>query len=125
MEKYDIGYCKPPKKTQFKPGTSGNKKGRPRGSKNTLKLLEEELSKKIVVKEGGKIIRLSKRESIIKQAVNKAIQGDKKSIETIIKLMFEVDANKERLEKVISTLKLHDQKIISNFMARNSGGKDE
>lgn len=28
----DVGYGKPPKRTQFKPGQSGNPKGRPRAS---------------------------------------------------------------------------------------------
>ena len=31
---YPIGYKKPPRDTQFKPGQSGNFKGRPKGAKN-------------------------------------------------------------------------------------------
>ena len=31
---YDVGYGKPPKATRFQPGTSGNPRGRPRGSRN-------------------------------------------------------------------------------------------
>jgi hypothetical protein len=31
---YDVGYAKPPKATQFKKGTSGNPKGRPRKSQS-------------------------------------------------------------------------------------------
>ena len=33
---YKIGYGKPPVKTRWKPGHSGNPKGRPRGSRNRL-----------------------------------------------------------------------------------------
>jgi Family of unknown function (DUF5681) len=30
---YDVGYGKPPKTTQFQPGQSGNRRGRPKGAK--------------------------------------------------------------------------------------------
>ena len=33
---YKIGYGKPPVKTRWKPGHSGNPKGRPRGARNRL-----------------------------------------------------------------------------------------
>ncbi len=33
---YRIGYCKPPKRTQFKKGRSGNPKGRKKGSRNRV-----------------------------------------------------------------------------------------
>jgi Family of unknown function (DUF5681) len=34
--RYRIGYCKPPKRTRFKRGTSGNPKGRKKGSRNRV-----------------------------------------------------------------------------------------
>jgi hypothetical protein len=36
---YNIHYGKPPVKTRWKPGRSGNPKGRPRGARNHLRLL--------------------------------------------------------------------------------------
>ena len=38
---YEIGYGKPPQEHKFKPGLTKNKKGRPKGSKNTYTLLNE------------------------------------------------------------------------------------
>ena len=34
MTEYKVGYGKPPKSSRFKSGSSGNAKGRPKGSKN-------------------------------------------------------------------------------------------
>ena len=35
---YDVGYKKPPKTKQFKKGKSGNPGGRPKGSKNKIRI---------------------------------------------------------------------------------------
>jgi hypothetical protein len=44
-----VGYKQPPLHTQFKPGRSGNTKGRPRGSKNFSTVIEQELRARIEV----------------------------------------------------------------------------
>jgi hypothetical protein len=36
-----VGYGQPPVASRFKPGTSGNPKGRPRGAKNLKTLVKE------------------------------------------------------------------------------------
>ena len=40
---HSVGYGRPPEATRFKPGQSGNPKGRPKGSKNLRTLFAEEL----------------------------------------------------------------------------------
>jgi hypothetical protein len=45
---YEVGYAKPPARTRFKPGQSGNPKGRPRGSKNARPSLSEERIKTLI-----------------------------------------------------------------------------
>lgn len=82
----EVGYGKPPKSTRFKPGQSGNPKGRPKGSKNISTLIQEELDKKIVVKEGGSVWKVRKRDAIVKRLVNKALEGQDRSIQTILNL---------------------------------------
>jgi hypothetical protein len=68
---YEVGRGKTPKHTRFKPGQSGNPRGRPKGSRNTATILREKLDTKVEVREGGKIKRMSKREIGILKAVNK------------------------------------------------------
>ncbi|MCA0372784.1 MAG: DUF5681 domain-containing protein [Proteobacteria bacterium] len=77
---YDIGYGKPPKHSQFKPGQSGNPRGRPSGSKSMSTILRKALSERIEVNKGGKRIKRTKLDIAVEQLVNKAAGGDLKAI---------------------------------------------
>lgn len=48
---YEVGFAKTPTSTRFKPGQSGNPKGRPRGSKNKKPALNAERLKGIILDE--------------------------------------------------------------------------
>lgn len=67
-----IGYGKPPMHTRFKPGQSGNVKGRPRESKNLTTTMTKELNQKVTISENGRRKKITMREAITKQALNKA-----------------------------------------------------
>jgi hypothetical protein len=73
---YAVGYGKPPEHTRFRPGRSGNPKGRPRGAKNLGTLLAEALDETVVVKEGGRRRTITKRAAIVKQLVNRSAGAD-------------------------------------------------
>jgi hypothetical protein len=77
---YPVGYGRPPKHTQFKPGQSGNPKGRKEGSKNTSTVLAEELNRRTSVTENGKQQRITKRHVIVKHTVNTAMSDAKVAI---------------------------------------------
>lgn len=57
----DVGYGKPPLHSRFQKGKSGNAKGRPKGSCNTLKLLNDVLEQKITIVQEGKQVKISKK----------------------------------------------------------------
>ena len=57
----EVGYGKPPKEHQFKPGRSGNLKGRPKSKKSGLTDISKLLNEPVKVKAGGKV-----RESVRK-----------------------------------------------------------
>lgn len=117
-KEYEVGYGKPPKKYQFKKGQSGNKKGRPKNSKNTYVLLDEILSQTIPITENGKLIHISKRNAVLIQLVNKAIKGDLKATNALLPHMLMADAKEEDKEKIMSALNRDDEKIISNYLKR-------
>ena len=81
---YEVGFGKPPRSTQFKPGQSGHAAGRPRGAKNFATALEQELNSRVMVTENGRRRRISKREVIAKHLVNKAASGDLKAIPLLL-----------------------------------------
>lgn len=81
---YPIGYKRPPRATQFKPGQSGNSKGRPKGAKNFATVINDELKVRIAVTENGKRRTISKRQAVAKQLVNKAAAGDPKAIPLLL-----------------------------------------
>ena len=81
----EVGYKKPPKSTRFKPGQSGNPRGRPKGEPNLSTAIEKELRSVIVVQEGGsRPKRITKTSAIAKRFVNKAVSGDPKAISKLI-----------------------------------------
>jgi hypothetical protein len=56
---YAVGHGKPPEATRFKPGQSGNPKGRPRGKKNNPGPLEHERLKSIILEEAYRTIQVN------------------------------------------------------------------
>lgn len=115
-KEYEVGYGKPPKEYQFKKGQSGNKKGRPKNSKNTYVLLDEILSQTIPITENGKLMHISKRNALLIQLVNKAVKGDLKALNALLPHMLVVDAKEEEKEKIISSLNKDDEEIITNYL---------
>lgn len=84
---YEIGYRRPPASGRFKPGKSGNPKGRPKGSRNFLTLLEQELNKTISVTENGRKRKLTRLQAIVKRMVSHALNGDQKALLNLLEIM--------------------------------------
>jgi Family of unknown function (DUF5681) len=81
---YEVGYRRPPRQTRFKKGRSGNPRGRPPGSRNFASLVDEALAEPVVINENGRRKKATKLQVIVKQMVNKAAQGDHRSIQLLM-----------------------------------------
>jgi 16S rRNA G966 N2-methylase RsmD len=115
---YAVGYGRRPQHTRFKPGRSGNPKGRSKGTKNLKTDLMEELSERITVSEGGKPKKLSKQRALLKSLLAKAIaKGDARAANILINLILRVleISAEEREEDLISE---DDLAILDDFIAR-------
>lgn len=123
-QKYEVGYKKPPKKTQFKKGKSGNPKGRPKGSNNMVTLIIEALDKNIIVQQNGKPYTMTQREAMVARLMHNALTGDMRSLMTILGVEadrkeadpddFEItDNDKATMQRMINKL-LKSKKVKSN-----------
>jgi hypothetical protein len=84
---YEVGYGKPPKHTRFKPGQSGNPKGRKPGGRNVMTLLEQTLFDTVKVRENGKVRRVPGVQAYFLNTRNQAMKGDPKAMDRFFKLM--------------------------------------
>ena len=75
----EAGYGRPPRAQQFKPGQSGNPKGRPQGSKNEATILRNLLNRKIQMRQDGKVRMISILEAMLMKFADEALKGNPKA----------------------------------------------
>jgi len=113
----DVGYCKPPKSSRFKPGESGNPRGRPRGSLNWGMVLQRALGEKVVINENGRCKVMTKLEAAIMQLVNKAASGDGKAMRYLCQLVVSAEERSVAVEPT-AQISETDRKVMNNVLKR-------
>ena len=113
---YEVGYCKPPKATQFRAGRSGNPKGRPCKPRSLDALIDQALDATVQITENGIPKKLAWREVFIKSLFNRAMKGDRWASKEILKRM---DNTPETLS---FETELEDLAVLEKFKARFAGG---
>jgi hypothetical protein len=93
MEDDDVGYRKPPKRSRFKKGRSGNPNGRPKGMADFGTKLFRELRSTIAITENGKRSKITKLDAMFKQLANRAASGDHRAAKTVIELISAFDSS--------------------------------
>jgi hypothetical protein len=88
---YEVGYKKPPKETRFKKGNNANPRGRPRGSKNLAKLLEQALDTSVVIVEDGTRRRRTKRDVVIEQLVDRSASADLRATKLLLDMLHKLE----------------------------------
>ncbi len=74
-----VGRGQPPRKSQYKPGQTGNPRGRPPGQISLKKAAENAFSRKVSYEVDGKTVRISMLEAMLIEHGLKAVKGDAKS----------------------------------------------
>ena len=125
---YEIGYGKPPRGCGFKKGQSGNPRGRPPGSKNLTTLLNDELNETVTMTENGRLRKITKREAVIKQLVNKSASAEARSLKILLDLMLNLEARARSSSAVPTTPAIgpDDEEVLAQLKERLEGAiRDE
>jgi len=117
---YEVGYGKPPKHSQFKKGQSGHPAGRPKGTRNLKTDLTEELAERILIREGGRAIKVSKQRALIKSLTAKALQGDTRAATLVLNMVWKI-MEKEPPQEPPVDLSCEDLAILESFAQRQTG----
>jgi Family of unknown function (DUF5681) len=81
----------PPKHTQFRKGTSGNPRGRPKGSKNLSTYLMEAARDQVTATVGGRTRTISKLQATTMQLATKAAGGDQAAMGRFLDWVDEIE----------------------------------
>ncbi|WP_213736239.1 DUF5681 domain-containing protein [Bradyrhizobium sp. dw_411] len=87
---YEVGWGRPPKSTRFKPGQSGNPKGRRREKKDQNAMLKEALEQKLTIEIGGKKRTITALEALFKQVLKSGLKGDLRAARFLLELYDEI-----------------------------------
>jgi Family of unknown function (DUF5681) len=136
---YPVGFCKTPVHSRFKPGQSGNLKGRP---KKVAKAAEEGdefqrvLLQEIPITKDGRRTFVTAKEAFYQRLLGTALSGDMRAMSLLVKLLV---ANENRQAGTRSAepeeMQPTDEALIARFLARegsaaglpgsDEGGADE
>jgi Family of unknown function (DUF5681) len=83
-DEYTVGKNRPPVQTRFKPGQSGNPKGRPKGVKSRISVFNDVLKQKLTIQQRGRNKRVTFAEGIARNLIRKALEGNRKATTYII-----------------------------------------
>lgn len=103
---YEVGYGKPPSHTQFKPGKSGNPKGRPRRSRNRPPSLSEERIKSLIIEEAyrtvpvverGRRVNIPMAAAVLRAVAMNAAKGNNRAATLFTTLLSKTEAENKKL----------------------------
>ena len=102
---YEVGYAKPPAKTRFKPGQSGNPRGRPKGAKNkpqhistdTLHdIILSEAYRKVTITEGNKRKEIPILRATVRSIALAAAKGQHSAQKLLLDIVNKTEAAKRQ-----------------------------
>jgi hypothetical protein len=130
-ESNTVGYRRPPVHSRFKPGRSGNPRGRPKGRLNFETDLKRTLQAPVTLNDGGKPRRVTTQEAMLLRLREKALKGDVKALDKLLSFSAVLpDDNVVSSSKTASAedqaiLDAHNQRILREASLLPVDSKDE
>src|ERR1700730_8780312 len=115
-ESDSAGFGRPPKRTRFKKGASGNPRGRPKNVSSFKTDLAAELQEKLVLTENGKERRITKQRAFIKTLTAAAIKKDIRAVNALLACMKYFGVGSE--EQATESADTDDLDILENYLER-------
>jgi hypothetical protein len=112
----DPGFRRPPRHSQFKKGTSGNPRGRPKKVSSFKADLASELAEKISLTENGKERRITKQRAFIKTLTAAAIKKDIRAVNALLACMRYFGVGAE--DQTPDSADTEDIEILENYLKR-------
>ena len=112
-----VGYRNPPTDKRFKPGQSGNPRGRPKGTLNLATVLARSLRERVVINENGRRKVVTKLEAAVAELVRKATSGDGHAIRHLCQLVASAEERSVAAEAT-TQLSEKDQTVMENIFRR-------
>jgi hypothetical protein len=120
------GYGRPPVDHQFKPGQSGNPRGRPKGRKNFETMFLDVLNRKITVRDKNGARVLSKIEAILEVQLNKALAGDSNAFAKVFQIAEKFEAFKWQPQEINHPALVQSaMEKLDRLIARQANARDE
>jgi Family of unknown function (DUF5681) len=116
----------PPAKYHFLKGTTGNKRGRPKGSIDTEKLTRKVANKKHAVRVDGRIVRKTLLQLVIESMVREAAAGKPSMVALVDHVRSKISPTQDRPEGgfLLVPPKISEEEFIAEMEAANANARD-
>ena len=114
---YAVGRGKTPAATRWQKGQSGNRTGRPVGSKNLKTVVVSSANARVTVKEGGRRRNITKLEAALKALADKAARGDARATQQLVQMVQKFDGGSER-SVPSPVLEEADERVVQQLFER-------
>ena len=121
---YEVGYGKPPEATRFKPGQSGNPRGRPKKELDIRALLQALTQQEVSVTLNGRKVKISSLEAMLHNNYNKALKADPRAFDRFLKLLERHGIAMPKEEIEVAPLDENDEDIIEAFLRKQGPERD-
>ena len=115
----EVDKRRPPLATRFRPGQSGNPRGRPRTASRLRALVAKELDEEVEATENGEPVRITKLEATVKQFVNRAASGDRQAAQFVFSLYAD-DSDRPAPRRAAEQTGAGDALVVAEIVRRLS-----